>query len=248
MAAEDPNNPRHSDHPPIKKRAPPPPLPAHNTLLLLLLVAELREQTETEEMPSMERSVSMAERATAYGGPADLRSYSASYAPRVAPPGNKVMSRARSTAGATAWSASRPAAQRSGSVKPVSGSGGGVNLRSYSASYAASYGPTLAGGGDGGGQLKRSGSVTSWSASGRRSVNLRGYTPSFAALDDTAAAPAPAPAPAKKQVGIDDAELQRKKRLVVYKVYDVEGKLRSSVRRGVGWIKSKCSRVVYGFW
>jgi hypothetical protein len=169
----------------------------------------------------MERSVSCAERGAPYGGgrrAADLRSYSASYAPRVAPPNNnKQVTRARS-----------------GSVKPVAG---GLNLRSYSASYAASYGPTL----DGPGPLKRSGSVTNWSASGRRSVNLRGYTPSFAALEDTAAAPPAAPA-------IDDAELRRKKRLVVYKVYDVEGKLRSSVRRGVGWIKSRCSRVMYGLW
>jgi hypothetical protein len=174
----------------------------------------------------MERSVSCAERGSPYGvrrRAADLRSYSASYAPRVAPPNNnKQVTRARS-----------------GSVKPVAG---GLNLRSYSASYAASYGPTL----DGPGPLKRSGSVTSWSASsGRRSVNLRGYTPSFAALDDTAAAP-----PASKQAApaIDDAELRRKKRLVVYKVYDVEGRLRSSVRRGVGWIKSRCSRVMYGLW
>jgi hypothetical protein len=175
----------------------------------------------------MERSVSCAERGAPYGcrrRAADLRSYSASYAPRVAPPNNKQVTRARSTA----------AVQRSGSVKPVAG---GLNLRSYSASYAASYGPTL----DGPGPLKRSGSVTNWSASGRRSVNLRGYTPSFAALEDTAAAPPAAPA-------IDDAELRRKKRLVVYKVYDVEGKLRSSVRRGVGWIKSRCSRVMYGLW
>ncbi|KAK3156390.1 hypothetical protein QOZ80_2AG0106680 [Eleusine coracana subsp. coracana] len=193
-------------------------------------------------MPSMERSVSMMERGTAYGPAADLRSYSASYAPRLPPP-TKVMSRAKSTAGATAWSSRQApqhaaAVQRSGSFKP------GVNLRSYS----ASYGPTLAGAG-GEGQLKRSGSVTSWSASGRRSVNLRGYTPSFAALDDTAAAAVRPPAAKKPQAGIEDAaELRRRKRLVVYKVYDVEGKLRSSVRRGVGWIKSRCSRVMYGLW
>ena len=105
------------------------------------------------------------------------------------------------------------------------------------------------GGAGAGGQLKRSGSVTNWSSANRRSVNLRGYTPSFAALDDTAAAPAAVPA-AKKAAApaLDDAELQRRKRLVVYKTYDVEGKVRESVRRGVSWIKGKCSRAVYGWW
>ncbi|XP_062218647.1 uncharacterized protein LOC133918674 [Phragmites australis] len=187
----------------------------------------------------MERSVSCAQRSTTYGreAAADLRCYSASYAPRV--PSNKVK-RARST---SSWSRPAPGAvQRSGSVKSIAAPG--LNLRSYSASYTASYGPTADGAGAGaGGQLKRSGSITNWSSASRRSVNLRGYTPSFSALDRTATV---APAPAKK--ASDDAELQRKKRLVVYKVYGVEGKVRDSVRRGVSWIKSKCSRVVYGWW
>lgn len=130
----------------------------------------------------------------------------------------------------------------------------GFNLRSYSASYAASYSPfedpspaEKTGGGGGG--------AATWASSaGRRSVNLRGYTPSFAALDDTAVAP---PIPAKKQVSptgsfagavVDDAELQRRKRLVAYKAYDVEGKVKDSVRRSVKWIKGKCSRAVDGKW
>uniref|UniRef100_A0A0A9D3E0 Uncharacterized protein n=1 Tax=Arundo donax TaxID=35708 RepID=A0A0A9D3E0_ARUDO len=192
----------------------------------------------------MERSVSCAERSTTYGGGAapDLRCYSASYAPRLPSSSNKVK-RARST---SSWSRPAPAGaavHRSGSVRSVATAPPtGLNLRCYSASYAASYGPTA-----GGGQLKRSGSVTNWSSANRRSVNLRGYTPSFSALDSTATV-TPAPAPAKKAALDDAAELQRKKRLVVYKVYDVEGKVRDSVRRGVSWIKGKCSRVVYGWW
>ncbi|XP_062223697.1 uncharacterized protein LOC133922391 [Phragmites australis] len=194
----------------------------------------------------MERSVSCAERGTTYGGAAgaDLRSYSASYA---RPPSSKVK-RARSV---SSWSRPAPPVQRSGSTRSVSAANRptpGLNLRSYSASYAASYSPSEDGAA-GAGQLKRSGSITNWSSANRRSVNLRGYTPSFAALDDTAAAPAAVPArKAAAGGGPDDAELQRKKRLVVYKVYDVEGKVRDSVRRGVGWIKGKCSRVVYAFW
>ncbi|CAN6243621.1 unnamed protein product [Urochloa humidicola] len=199
----------------------------------------------------MERSVSCAERWSVYGGAAgaDIRSYSASYA-RPAPASR--VKRARSV---SSWTRPPAAAvRRSGSAKSVASAAGGgrpapgLNLRSYSASYAASYGPTIAAvdGAGGGGQLKRSGSVTNWSSSNRRSVNLRGYTPSFAALHDTAAAP-PAPA-AKKESALDEAELQRRKRLVVYKTYDVEGKVRESVRRGVSWIKGKCSRAVYGWW
>lgn len=208
----------------------------------------------------MERSVSCAERGTTmYGGGAagmDLRSYSASYARP--PPRSSRVRRARSV---SSWTRQVPPpvqVQRTGSTKSsvaaaAAASGGrpkpGLNLRSYSASYAASYGPTLvdgaAAGAGAGGQLKRSGSVTNWTSANRRSVNLRGYTPSFAALDDTAAAPAPA---RKAPAGVDDAELRRRTRLVVYKTYDVEGKVRESVRRGVSWIKGRCSRVAYAWW
>ncbi|CAL5023082.1 unnamed protein product [Urochloa decumbens] len=200
----------------------------------------------------MERSVSCAERGSMYGGAVDIRSYSASYA---RPPAAATrVKRARSVSSWTRPVAAPPAAvRRSGSAKSVSGRPGpGLNLRSYSASYAASYGPTLAavdGGGEG--QLKRSGSVTNWSSANRRSVNLRGYTPSFAALHDTAAGAAPPAAVGPKKAAaatLDDGELQRRKRLVVYKTYDVEGKVRESVRRGVSWIKGKCSSVVYAWW
>jgi hypothetical protein len=199
----------------------------------------------------MERSLSCAERGSQYGagagaGAMNLRSYSASYE-RPQPP--STVQRARSV---SPWS-TRPApapppVQRAGSTKsgPTAAAGGraapGLNLRSYSASYAASYGPTLA---DTGGQLKRSGSVTNWTSANRRSVNLRGYAPSFAAMDDTAGA---VPAPRRKlRAGADDAEVQRR-RLVVYKTYGVEGKVRESVRRGVSWIKGKCSGAAYGWW
>ncbi|KAF0934180.1 hypothetical protein E2562_023440 [Oryza meyeriana var. granulata] len=221
----------------------------------------------------MERSVSCAERPAAYGAAAaatDLRCYSASYVTSYKPAAaaaaatNTKVKRATS---ASSWSrpASGGAVQRSGSTKTVASgwgraSGGptpGFNLRSYSASYAASYSPfedakpAKSGGGGGGG----GGAAATWSAAGRRSVNLRGYTPSFAALDDTAEAP---PIPAKKQVSptahspagsfVDEAELQRRKRLVAYKAYDVEGKVKDSVRRSVKWIKGKYSRAVDGKW
>lgn len=190
----------------------------------------------------MERSVSLAERSTAAAPANDLRCHSASYAASYAP--TKVQ-RARSTT-----SLSRPVAatsvQRSGSTRTVSGVGPtpGLNLRCYSASYAASYKPFS----DGAAQAKGGNATTAatWSSAGRRSLNLRGYTPSFSALVDNEA-PAPAKTAAAAAPDDADAELQRKKRLVAYKVYDVEGKVKGSVRRSVKWIKVKCSRAVYGW-
>lgn len=191
----------------------------------------------------MERSVSLAERSTAAAAaPAsDLRCHSASYAASYAP--TKVQ-RARST---TSWPrpVAAPAVQRSGSTRTVSGAGPtpGLNLRCYSASYAASYKPFSDGAAQAKGPNAATTTAATWSSNGRRSLNLRGYTPSFSALvDDEAPAPA-------KTAGPDDAEaeLQRKKRLVAYKVYDVEGKVKGSVRRSVKWIKVKCSRAVYGW-
>ena len=190
----------------------------------------------------MERSMSCAERSTSVKAPAnDLRCHSATFAPA----SQKKMQRAKSTASSFSRPvAAAPAVQRSGSTKTVAG-GGGLNLRCYSASYAASYNPFSDGGGAA--QAKKGPGTTTaapvWCSGGSRSLNLRSYTPSFAALVDDEA---PAPAPAKKQADDAEAELQRRKRLVAYKVYDVEGKVKGSVRRSVKWIKSKCSRAVYG--
>lgn len=186
----------------------------------------------------MERSVSLAERSTVAAPANDLRCHSASYAASYVP--TKVQ-RARSTTSVAA-----PAVQRSGSTRTVSGAGPtpGLNLRCYSASYAASYKPFS----DGAAQAKGPNTTTAaptWCSAGRRSLNLRSYTPSFSALVDN-----DAPAPAKTAAAAPDdadAELQRKKRLVAYKVYDVEGKVKGSVRRSVKWIKVKCSRAVYGW-
>ncbi|KAM0929241.1 hypothetical protein ACQ4PT_001771 [Festuca glaucescens] len=200
----------------------------------------------------MERSMSCAERSTFGKAPAnDLRCHSASYAASFAPAPHTKMQRAKSTASSWSRAAGAPAVQPSGSMKTVSGGAGptpGLNLRCYSASYAASYNP-LSGGGTPQAKGPSTAAAPVWCNAGRRSLNLRSYTPSFAALVDDEA---PAPTKAKKAAvaaapGDDaEAELQRKKRLVGYKVYDVEGKVKGSVRRSVKWIKGKCSRAVYG--
>ncbi|KAL5560232.1 hypothetical protein UlMin_036443 [Ulmus minor] len=43
-----------------------------------------------------------------------------------------------------------------------------------------------------------------------------------------------------------DPELQRKKRIASYNVFTKEGKVKSSVRNGVKWIKNKFSDIRYG--
>uniref|UniRef100_A0ACD5Z8H7 Uncharacterized protein n=1 Tax=Avena sativa TaxID=4498 RepID=A0ACD5Z8H7_AVESA len=201
----------------------------------------------------MERSMSCAERSTSLTAPAnDLRCYSASYAASFAPVPHKKMQRAKSTASSWSRAAAAHAVQRSGSMKTGGGAGPtpGLNLRCYSASYAASYNPLSDGGAP---QAKGPGSAAPaaapvWCSAGRRSLNLRSYTPSFAALADEQQAPAPTKKAAVAAAPGDDAEaeLQRKKRLVAYKAYDVEGKVKGSVRRSVKWIKGKCSRAVHG--
>ncbi|KAI3448521.1 hypothetical protein Pfo_005186 [Paulownia fortunei] len=42
-------------------------------------------------------------------------------------------------------------------------------------------------------------------------------------------------------------ELKRKKRIAKYKLYSVEGKVKSSLRKGFRWFKKTCSRIVHGF-
>ncbi|KAG8075864.1 hypothetical protein GUJ93_ZPchr0006g43613 [Zizania palustris] len=93
------------------------------------------------------------------------------------------------------------------------------------------------------------GSVATWFAANRRSINLRGYTPSFSALDDTADGPPisakKAPPHAAPDDVFDDAELQQWKRPMAYKAHDVEGEMKDSVHRNFNWIKGKCSRTGY---
>ncbi|GMI98871.1 hypothetical protein like AT2G47480 [Hibiscus trionum] len=50
-----------------------------------------------------------------------------------------------------------------------------------------------------------------------------------------------------KPWGFTDPEMKRKKRIAKYKVYTVEGKVKASFRKGLRWIKNKCSQVVRGY-
>ncbi|KAI4349714.1 hypothetical protein L6164_010274 [Bauhinia variegata] len=44
-----------------------------------------------------------------------------------------------------------------------------------------------------------------------------------------------------------DPESKRKKRIAKYKVYAVEGKVKATFRKGLRWIKNKCSQIVHGY-
>ncbi|CAN0897230.1 hypothetical protein LINGRAHAP2_LOCUS19005 [Linum grandiflorum] len=42
-------------------------------------------------------------------------------------------------------------------------------------------------------------------------------------------------------------DAKRKKRVARYKLYAVEGKVKSSLKKSCKWIKRACSRIVHGF-
>eukprot|EP00250_Pteridium_aquilinum_P018316 c24032_g1_i1 orf=890-1297(+) len=44
-----------------------------------------------------------------------------------------------------------------------------------------------------------------------------------------------------------DPELLRKKRLAAYKVYGIEGKVKSTVKKSFHWVKGKYNKLLYGF-
>ncbi|GKU86968.1 hypothetical protein SLEP1_g1431 [Rubroshorea leprosula] len=50
-----------------------------------------------------------------------------------------------------------------------------------------------------------------------------------------------------KPWGFSDPEMKRKRRIAKYKVYTVEGKVQASLRKGLRWIKNKCSQIVHGY-
>lgn len=51
----------------------------------------------------------------------------------------------------------------------------------------------------------------------------------------------------KKWGKLGNPEVKRKKRVVKYKVYAMEGKVKASFRKGLRWIKNKVSSFVHGY-
>ncbi|KAJ4775899.1 hypothetical protein LUZ62_060156 [Rhynchospora pubera] len=44
-----------------------------------------------------------------------------------------------------------------------------------------------------------------------------------------------------------DPEMKRKRRVASYKAYSVEGKVKASLKKGIRWIKYKCSELIHGW-
>lgn len=45
----------------------------------------------------------------------------------------------------------------------------------------------------------------------------------------------------------NDAEMKRKKRVAKYKMYAIEGKVKSKWNKGLRWLKKACSKIVHGY-
>ncbi|KAL9239741.1 hypothetical protein vseg_014035 [Gypsophila vaccaria] len=46
---------------------------------------------------------------------------------------------------------------------------------------------------------------------------------------------------------LNDPEMKRKKRVVKYKVYSMEGKVKASIKKGLRWFKNKVNELVHGY-
>lgn len=44
-----------------------------------------------------------------------------------------------------------------------------------------------------------------------------------------------------------DPESKRKRRVAMYKVYTLEGKIKGSIKKASRWFKKRCSKLVHGF-
>ncbi|KAF3795183.1 hypothetical protein EJ110_NYTH05001 [Nymphaea thermarum] len=49
-----------------------------------------------------------------------------------------------------------------------------------------------------------------------------------------------------KSWAFNDPEMKRRRRVASYKVYAIKGKVKASLRKGIRWIKSKCSKLIRG--
>ncbi|KAK1414234.1 hypothetical protein QVD17_29976 [Tagetes erecta] len=55
------------------------------------------------------------------------------------------------------------------------------------------------------------------------------------------------PTSLSKSWSINDPDLQRKKRVVSYKVYTMESKMKGSFKKSFGWIKHTYTQLLYGY-
>ncbi|XP_051118532.1 uncharacterized protein LOC127242863 [Andrographis paniculata] len=93
--------------------------------------------------------------------------------------------------------------------------------------------------------------------SGRGQIHSQNGDQMYAAAAATYYQPSPplnrtkeiAPRWKSKAWGLGDAEaeVKRRKRIAKYKIYTVEGRVKDSIRKGVRWIKNKCSEIIRGY-
>ncbi|WOH14300.1 hypothetical protein DCAR_0933819 [Daucus carota subsp. sativus] len=57
----------------------------------------------------------------------------------------------------------------------------------------------------------------------------------------------PAKSKKTKYSWLEPCDMKRRKRVIKYKFYDMEGKVKTCWRRGVRWINDKCHKFAYGF-
>ncbi|CAA7030512.1 unnamed protein product [Microthlaspi erraticum] len=58
--------------------------------------------------------------------------------------------------------------------------------------------------------------------------------------------PPPGAATTNAQWRFMDSESKRKKRIATYKAYEIEGKVKSTVKKGFRWMKNTCSQIIHG--
>uniref|UniRef100_A0ACD5ZXC9 Uncharacterized protein n=1 Tax=Avena sativa TaxID=4498 RepID=A0ACD5ZXC9_AVESA len=108
---------------------------------------------------------------------------------------------------------------------------------------------------------KSSSSSNATPPSGSASTELRCHSSSYVTPKKASGATWPSPAASSSSSSSGSkakmwsgsfrsapAELRRKRRVAGYRVYGVEGKMKVSLKNGVRWIKSKCTKVVDGLW
>ncbi|MQL85159.1 hypothetical protein Taro_017659 [Colocasia esculenta] len=117
--------------------------------------------------------------------------------------------------------------------------------------YRSGFGPYGGGGGGGGGgPERRQLEIVSGKEYSANQIYVTPYRPPRPRSPDHYPPPHRAKSGGSSGGGFGcfgDPEMKRRRRVASYKAYAVEGKLKASIRRGIRWIKGKCSELVHGW-
>ena len=92
---------------------------------------------------------------------------------------------------------------------------------------------------------RRPGIVSGKSFSNGQTYSARAHSPDLQSAPPRAAGVCSSSA--AKPWNFGDPDTKRRKRIAKYKVYTVEGKVKSSLRKGLRWFKNKCHEIIHGF-